>query len=183
MKKQRCIVKIINISRKGEVRHFQVKVPENAKVITGIETAVRMKGLISISNNSFVVPNIGYGMENPPVSDFSPNPFGSDLAIPVMRSLVGELKLQSCEEANVFYATDITDPSAPENLDRIPTPSAFIENVWTHGYKRELEEVLVDGNTTVLAGLYRDKLGAMQNRDASYDVFLYVWYKLENPKR
>ena len=50
-------------------------------------------------------------------------------------------------------------------------------------YKRELEEVLVDGNTTVLAGLYKDKLGAMQNRDVSYDVFLYVWYKLEKKKQ
>ncbi len=183
MKKQRCIVKIINISRQGEVKHFQVRIPENATVITGIETAVRMKGLVSISNNSFVVPNIGPGMGNPPVSDFSPNPFGSDLAIPVMRSLVGELKLQSCEEANIFYATDITDPSAQENLEKVPTPSAIIENVWTHGYKRELEEVLINGNTTMLAGLYKDKLGAMQGRDATYDVFLYVWYKLENKKQ
>ncbi|MBI4929295.1 MAG: hypothetical protein HY841_00915 [Bacteroidetes bacterium] len=156
-----------------------MRIPENAKVITGIETAVRMKGLVALPINSFAVVDI----EPELVSDLSPNPIGSGFAIPVMRSFVGELKLQSCEEANVFYATDITDPSAPENLDRIPTPSAIIENVWTHGYKRELEEVLVDGNTTVLAGLYRDKLGAMQNHDTAYDVFLYVWYKLENPKR
>lgn len=175
MKKQRCIIKIIPISRKGEVRHFQVRIPENAKVITGIETAVRMRGIVALPINSFAAADI----EPELVSDLSPNPPSAGFAIPVMRSLVGELKLQSCEGANVFYATDITDPSVQENLATIPVPSAIIENVWTHGYKRELEEVLVDGNTTVLAGLYKDKLGTMQNHDTSYDVFLYVWYKLE----
>ena len=180
MKKQRCVVKIISISRKGEVNHFQVRIPENAKIITGIETAVRMKGIFAITPDYFSVPNIGPGIGNPPISDF---PFDSDLTIPVMKAFVGELKLQSCEEANVFYATDITDPSVQENLERVPTPSAIIEKVWTHGYKRELKEVLVNGNTTVLSGLYKDQLGAMQGRDAAYDVFIYVWYKLENKKQ
>lgn len=157
MKKQRCIVKIIPISRQGEVRHFQVRIPENTEIITGVETAVRMKEIIALPRQSFALPTIAPGVQPP----------------------VGELKLQSCEEANVFYATNITDPSLIENLDKIPTPDAIIENVWTHGYKRELEEVLIHGNTTMLAGIYKDKLGAMQGRDAAYDVFLYVWYKLK----
>ncbi len=188
MKKQRCRVQIISISRKGEVKHFQVKVPENAKVITGIETAVRMKGIQNFGVLP-VVPNVpnangGFPLVSPFVGVSPPNPFGAigNDAVQFRSSLVGELKLQSYEEANVFYATNVTDPSANENLDRIQTPSEIIENVWTHGYKRELEEVLIYGNTTVLAGLYRDKLGAMQNRDASYDVFLYVWYKLKTKK-
>jgi hypothetical protein len=157
MKKYRCIVEAIPITKKGEVKHFQVRIPENAEFISGIETAVRMKSLPSV---------VGFAV----VSDA---PRGA---------IAGELKLQSCEEVNVFYATDAVDQSAKENFDKIFTPGAFPENVWTHGYKRELEEVKVDGDTTVLAGLYRDKMGAMQNRDISYDVFLYVWYKLKTKK-
>jgi hypothetical protein len=68
-----------------------------------------------------------------------------------------------------------------EGLDKVPPVNFIIENVWTHGYKRKLEKVLVDGNTTVLAGLYKDRLGEMLKADVSYDVFLYLWYKFEKP--
>jgi hypothetical protein len=183
MKKNRCIVQIISITRQAQVKHFQVRIPSDAKYLVGIETAVRMKGIQNFGVNPIIAPIANGGFPNFSPA-FSPDPFGnfgSDAA--VFRSpLAGELKLQSCEEANIFYATNITDPTAQENLDKIPTPGQIIENVWTHGYKRELEKILVDGNTTVLAGLYKDRMGEMQNRDVSYDVFLYVWYKLENKK-
>lgn len=177
MRKQRCIVEIIPITRKGEVKYFQVKIPENALCLTGIETAVRIRQAIAVRGNSTLI-----GPENP-LSNVSPNASIPVDALSSLRSLAGELKLQSCEEVNVFYATNILDQNVQENLENIQTPSAIIENVWTHGYKRELEEIRVDGNTTVLAGLYRDKLGAMQNRDVVYDVVLYVWYKLKTKKQ
>lgn len=172
MKKRRCTVQIISITRKGELKHFQVRIPENAEAITGIETAVRMKGIVVFPSSM-----LSFAVISPPPPDVD---FG--VIVPAQTPLAGELKLQSCEEANVFYATNVIDPSVQENLSNIPTPSAIVENVWTHGYKRELEEVLVDGNTTVLAGMYRDKMGIIQNRNVSYDVFLYVWYRIKNKK-
>ena len=180
MKKNRCIVQIISITRQGEVKHFQVRIPSDAKYLVGIETAVRLKGIQNFGANPIISPSPNGNVSPPlvnPFSNFNNAPFSD--AVPFRSSLVGELKLQSCEEANVFYATNVTDPTAQENFDKIPTPSAIIENVWTHGYKRELEKILVDGNTTVLSGLYKDKLGLSQKRDTSYDVFLYVWYKLK----
>lgn len=183
MKKQRCIAEIINITRKGEVKHFQVRIPENAVCLTGIETAVRFNGAVAIAKNSTDIFNTEFSLTGQQENQMPGQELLLNDGLPNVRSLAGELKLQSCEEANVFYAANVTDPSIRENLENIPTPSAIIENVWTHGYKREVEEILVDGNTTVLAGLYRDKMGAMQNRDMSYDVFLYVWYKLKPKKQ
>ena len=113
---------------------------------------------------------------SPPPSDIPP------IGIVRANSLVGELKLQSSDDSNVFYATNVSDHSVKEGIDKVPTINFITENVWTHGVKRELEKVLVDGNTTILAGLYKDKLGEMLKADISYDVFIYVWYKFEKGK-
>lgn len=103
------------------------------------------------------------------------------IAIERNNSLVGELKLQGSDDSNVFYATNVSDHSVKEGLDKVPSVNFIAENVYTHGYKRKLEAVLVDGNTTVIAGLYKDRLGEMLRQDVSYDVFLYLWYKFEKP--
>ncbi len=163
--KQRIIATKISITRQGEIKFFQVKIPFDAQVITGIETAMRLKtfgGLNTFGTNQNVlrsrVINPGAGAVN---------------------SLVGELKLQSCDDSNVFYAVNVTDPTVIGNFANIPAVNFMAENAWTHGCKKELEKVLVDGNTTVLSGLYKDKLGEMLMTDVSYDVFVYVWYKFE----
>ena len=185
MIKRRIIATKISITKQGEIKFFQVKIPCDAKVIIGIETAMRLKTFPAAP-----VPNIGVPGDNPNgnIVAFSEG-FGIDFVIsppppPIVatrNSLVGELKLQSSDDSNVFYATNISDHSVNEGLDKAPTVNFIAENVWTHGYKRKLEKVLVDGNTTVLAGLYKDRLGEMLKADVSYDVFLYLWYKFEKP--
>lgn len=153
MIKQRIIATKISITRKGEVKFFQVKIPFDAKIITGIETGMRLQ--------SFEDPGRPIGYAN---------------------SLIGELKLQGSDDSNIFYATNVSDYSVGERLDKVRVVDFIEENVWTHGYKRELEQVLVDGNTTVLAGIYKDKIGKILNVNVSYDVFLYVWYKFKAKK-
>jgi len=153
MIKQRIIVAKISITRKGEVKFFQVKIPFDAKIITGVETGMRLK--------NFEAPGRPAGYAN---------------------SLIGELKLQGSDDSNVFYAANVSDYSISERLDKVPVIDFIDENVWTHGYKRELEQILVDGNTTVLAGIYKDKIGEMLNVNVSYDVFLYMWYKFKAKK-
>ena len=168
MIKQRIIATRISITKQGETRFFQVKIPFDAKVITGIETAMRLKTFSVLPTLTVTVP--------------SDNPYdiiASGGIAGVRNSLVGELKLQGSDDSNVFYATNVSDHSVNEGLDKAPSVNFIAENVWTHGYKREVEEVLVDGNTTVLAGFYKDRFGEMLKLDVSYDVFLYVWYKFE----
>ncbi|MBI4945314.1 MAG: hypothetical protein HY840_02800 [Bacteroidetes bacterium] len=199
MIKRRIIATKISITKQGEIKFFQVKVPFDAKVIIGIETAMRLKTFRVFPSQPILVPfdnpygNIVAfnGTGNPtgqaingsgifPINNFSPSPIDSPIGA-TRNSLVGELKLQSSDDSNIFYATNISDPSVKEGLDKVPSVNFMIENVWTHGYKRQLEEVLVDANTTVIAGLYKDRLGEMLKADVSYDVFLYIWYKFEKP--
>lgn len=193
MIKRRIIATKISITKQGEIKFFQVKIPFDAKVIIGIETAMRLKTF-----RAAPVPNIPVPGDNPYGNIVAFNEGGSPgqsvngftgfgvispppPVIATRNSLVGELKLQSSDDSNVFYATNVSDHSVNEGLDKAPSVNFIVENVWTHGYKRKLEKVLVDGNTTVLAGLYKDRLGEMLKSDISYDVFLYLWYKFEKP--
>lgn len=169
MTKRRIIPTKIRITKQGEIKFFQVKIPFDAISIIGIETAMRVRSM-AVPSAAFPVPGIGGGgidVSPPPASGF-PNSF------------VGELKLQSNDDSNVFYTTNIHTPVVRESFDRTPNLSFLPYRVWTHGYKRELEIAKVDANTTVIAGLYKDRFGEMQKRDINYDVFLYVWYKYES---
>ena len=42
MMRQKVIVGQIKITKAGEVKHFQLKIPKDAKQIIGIETGVRL---------------------------------------------------------------------------------------------------------------------------------------------
>ncbi len=211
MIKRRIISTKISISRQGEIKFFQVKIPFDAITLIGIETAARLRNFgavpsiastpnglplgaidslnrngattqgVSITNSTpDATPIFSAGSPSPitgPGGNTNPNPSG----VPfdgIRSAFVGELKLQSCDDSNVFYATDIYDRSVNEVLD-IALRSSIAEPVWQYGYERRLEKICVSGNATVLSGIYKDKLGASLNRDIHYDVFLYIWYKFE----
>lgn len=199
MIKRRIIATKISITKQGEIKFFQVKIPFDAKVIIGIETAMRLKTFQVFPSQPILVPGdnpygniVGFngtgspngqaisGSGNFPINNFSPSPVDSPIGA-TRNSLVGELKLQSSDDSNIFYATNVYDPTVNEVFDKVSSVDIITKKAWTHGYKRELEEVLVDGNATVLAGLYKDKLGEMLKANISYDVFLYIWYKFEKP--
>lgn len=165
MSRQRAIITTITISRQGEIKHFQVKIPDNAAFITGIETGVRMKQ----SLKDFRPPAERKEKIPPPV-----NPF----AIIISEVLVGELKLQSCEEANIFYSADVKERN--EEIKSGEGMGFYREKSWTHGLKRQLDKITVDGDTTILSGIYKDRISEMLKRDIPYEVNIYVWYEMRS---
>ena len=103
--------------------------------------------------------------------------------IPFKRNtFIGELKLQSCEEANIFYATHL---QTDENIgagdfsqNRNWKASAF-----THQSKTEEDIVIVDADTTIVQGIYKDRIGEMNKTDVEYIVNVYVWVEIEEGGR
>ncbi|MBA3673353.1 MAG: hypothetical protein H0W75_00080 [Chitinophagaceae bacterium] len=92
--------------------------------------------------------------------------------------LVGELKLQSSEESNWFYSTDVFVADA--NLSYGDFSNAgFKVNDYTHGNKRTEEIVKVDAESTIIQGWYLDALGKSQKADINYEVTIYVWINVE----
>lgn len=157
MTKRQIIATTLSISGQGELKHFQVKIPFSAALIIGVETGVRAKAIIENPR-----PPVKRAMERKEME----NPFSNEI-------LVGELKLQSCEKANIFYAKEIK----VLNEDAGFKIGSFRENSWTHGMKKELDEVAVDGNTTIISGIYRDRVGEQMKKDIQYEVNVYLWYE------
>ncbi len=181
MMKEGVIIKTISIKRQGERKHFQIRLPKDTKFIIGVEYGGR---LISRTEGSVEVPapkaktdarliEATYStVESGAVRDDKPK------AIFKRNQLIGELKLQSCEEANWFYAADVFGNDANLNLGDF-SQAGFPVNDFTHGNKRTEEIVKVDAESTIINGWYLDALGKSQKLDINYEIKVYVWNNVE----
>ena len=171
MMKEQVIITKVSIKRQGERKHFQIRLPKNTKFIVGIEYGGRM-----ISKSEAVV-----------IKPFPKEPVLAPLGLAVgetsrtlfvRNQLIGELKLQSCEESNWFFSTDVVSSDANLGLADF-SQSGFPVNDFTHGNKRTEEIVKVDAESTIIQGWYLDAFGKSQKADISYEVNVYVWINVE----
>lgn len=101
--------------------------------------------------------------------------------IPFKRNvLIGELKLQSCEQANIFYATHV---QMDENLAQgdYSQTQEWKATAFTHKNKAEQDIVMVDGDSTIIQGIFKDQIGIMNKADLEYVVNVYVWIEIDDP--
>lgn len=180
MMKEGVIIKTISIKRQGERKHFQIRLPKDTKFIIGVEYGGR---LISRSDVKIDIPKAVikaeaatheavYTTESGAVRDEKPR------ALFKRNQLIGELKLQSCEEANWFYAADVFVNDANLNWGDF-SQAGFTVNDFTHGNKRTEEIVKVDAESTIINGWYLDALGKTLKVDINYEIKVYVWINVE----
>lgn len=180
MMKEQVIITKVNIRLQGERKHFQIKLPNNTKYIIGVEYGGRLlskseAGVVEVAPMDTPKAEPAYeglvklesvGKESKTRTLFRRN------------QLIGELKLQSCEEANWFYSTDVY--ANDTNLSYGDFSSVgFLANDFTHGNKRTEEIVKIDVESTVVQGWYLDAFGKSQKTDIRYEVTVYVWINVE----
>jgi len=161
MMKEGVIITKISIKQKGERKHFQIKLPMDTKFIIGVEYGGR---LIDKPETVVVEPGPDDGGHTP--TFFKRN------------QLIGELKLQSCEEANWFYSADVLANDVNLGLADF-SKAGFPVNDFSHGNKRTEEIVKIDAESTIIQGWYLDALGKSVNADLKYEVNVYVWINVE----
>lgn len=182
MMKEGVIITKINIKRQGERKHFQIKLANDTKFIIGIEYGGR---LVSKTDTKAVeaVPQAAAKSEVATTEA----PYVKAEYVEVKEKartffkrnqLVGELKLQSSEESNWFYATDVFLNDSNIGLGDF-SKSGFPVNDFTHGNKRTEEIVKVDAESTIIQGWYLDAIGKAQKTDINYEVTIYVWINVE----
>ena len=101
------------------------------------------------------------------------------LLIPFKRSaLIGELKLQSCEKENIFYAAH---HGTDENLGSgdFSQREGWIATAYTHERKAEEDVVMISGDTSIIQGTFKDRIGELSKVDYEYMVNVYVWIEVE----
>lgn len=165
MKGEGVIITSFVIERSNQIKLFQVRIPREAKNIIGVEMSMRwIAGTVPPPSS---VPGPPPG----PPSWPPPTPIGGTPFIIRRNQLVGELKLQSYEKANIFYTGELVIDQNIDNRDF--TASKFAPKVYTHQQVMNEDPVMVNGNTTLIQGVFRNKfpiVGAFQ-----YRVFVYVW--------
>ena len=168
MMKEQVILTKISIKRQGERKHFQIKLPKNTKFIIGIEYGVRW-----IDKTDVVV------VIHAPKVEAAVKVASEERKVYFKRNqLIGELKLQSCEEANWFYSTDVFVADANIKYGDF-SQAGFPVNDFTHGNKRTEEIVKVDAESTIIQGWYLDAIGKTSKTDINYEVKVYVWINVE----
>jgi hypothetical protein len=189
--KEQCVIKQVRISRQGELRVFQIKIPRTAQRIIGIET-----GIVAMKFSDMEFAGQGYvgqpiQAQRSLVSDLQKVIAPVPRPIPDFRSaffssfffrtelLIGELKLQSLERANIFYAADVYEISRNIQYGDY-SADGFIPQAWTHGKKRFEDVVAVNAETTIIEGIFKDRFGERIKRDWPYTVNVYVWYEIND---
>lgn len=154
MKRESVIVTNFLIERPRQIKLFQLKIPREAENIIGIEI-----GLTWISG---VLPS-------------TVPPAIWELPMTMKRNVVlGEVKLQSYEKANMFYTQELL---INNNIDTADYTSLFFKpTTYTHASKSNEDEVKVSGATTILQGVYRDALANQIAGPYKYIVRVYIWH-------
>lgn len=192
MMKEQVIITKISVKRQGERKHFQIKLPKNTKFIVGVEyggrlidhsDAVLIRPFPTKSPEEILSSGTGsgtVGSEGGAVgTGSSGGAVGGERSTFFKRNqLIGELKLQSCEESNWFFAVDVFASDANHGLGDF-SQSGFPVKDYTHGNKRTEEIVKVDAESTIIQGWYLDSFGKTQKADIKYEVNVYVWINVE----
>lgn len=170
MMQEKVITAQVKINSAGQTRHFQLRLPKDTKTIIGVEHGVR------------IISWAGYNGGGDASGEAASGNGGSFLSF--NRSLLmGELKLQSCEEANIFYSAHV---QTDENLDQGDF-SKYLDTNWvpspyTHQGKTEEEVIVVKGVSTIINGVYKDRIGEQHGINAEYILNVYLWVKIDSEK-
>lgn len=175
MQEQVCITQLA-ISKAGQVKHFQIRLPKTAKKVIGVEIGgrsykdKRVKAAVeTAAAASVALAAIAKEvMALPAQSEVKRTPFKRN-------QLVGELKLQSCEEANVFYAGELRIDNNMAYGDYTRS-TQWIPEVFTHQMQTFEDVVITNADSTVINGMYKDNIGLQNNKDVSYLLNVYLWY-------
>lgn len=168
MIREQVIITSVSLSLEGQVKHFQVKLPKNAKRIIGVELGWRLSQLSEV----VIKDNPRESVRRDRESHSSQITFNRNIQI-------AEVKLQSCEEANVFYTGDV-------QIEQNNSFGDFSQSFWNptefiHQMQRFEDVVTVDGETTMLQGICKDILNATYKSRFIYLVNVYVWIEIEEP--
>ena len=156
--KEKVIIEQLEISQKGQLNVFQLKVPADAKRIIGFEVSARGLALTDI-------PQFG------------------ELPADSLRyqgsSVIGEVRIQSLGRSNLFFTTEVCFNDLNIGFADFTQKGEWISTQWIKGRKCEEELVSIDECGTVLQGNYKDIIGTLTNTDLAYTIKLYLWYSTE----
>jgi hypothetical protein len=182
MKRARLIIKEIQVTRQGEIKNFQIKLPKDVIRVIAIETDVRIDSRVEGFSTGEIKPSPG--QEEKPLRELSA--VGSDgrITAPYFswtlkhNPVTGKLKLKSMERTYIFYQEWVHfilfDGGVPDM-----TMGMFSRSPISLNKNRIAKAVEVPVTTTVVNGIYEDTLGKFLHHDIQYTIKVFVWVETE----
>ena len=201
MYKEKVIIKKLPITQVGQVVNFQMKIPRDALRIVGVELSASHFAIIPppqptqpIQQPQPVLSAIQQAAGQPPQAVLSlvqqamarnNKELAKAKAILFFTAskLMGDLRLQSCEDTNIFYSGNVYFSDANIGYGDYSASALFPPISPTHGGKMDEYIVNTEGETTILKGVFRDRQPQGGNPTMAdqlfykYDVKVYVWYE------
>ena len=184
MKRARLIIKEVQVTRQGEIKNFQIKLPKNVRQVVAIETDVRLDHVGEGLTTGDIRP--APKLEAAPAIEGKVSAVGSDgrRSLPYLswtqqqNPVMGKLKLKSMERTYIFYEEwlhfILFNGGVPDMsmgmLER--SPISLNKN-------RIPKKVDVPVETTIVNGIYADTIGKFLKKDIAYTVKVFVWVETE----
>jgi hypothetical protein len=156
MKRARVIITEINITKQGQVNHFQIKLPKNATRIIAIESDFRVDTIrtLPLPSPSTQTPFLIWNRVKNPV--------------------LGRLKLQSLQQANIFFEEWIKLVWLNGGIDDMSF-GLFPVSPYSLNKHTIPKKVNVPNTTTIINGLYTDTIGLYLKQHLTYTIKVLVW--------
>lgn len=156
MSRVRILVSETNITKAGQVKHFQIKLSKHAFKIVGIETDVFAKS--HLTKDGTIQDTTG-GIPRATVNN---------------NNTAGKLKLQSMEKENIFFSDWV---KASVFYEEFKQPKAFEIHSGLKDIRGKTapKKVDVPVESTIINAVYVDTIGKFHKQDISYTLKVFVW--------
>ncbi len=183
MKRARLIIKEVQITKHGEIKNFQIKLPKNVKRIVAVETDVRIDLRIEGISIGDIKPAPRF--ETLPVIEPKASAVGSgSRGVPFLswtqqqNPVMGKLKLKSMERTYIFYEEWLHFILFNGGIPDM-SMGLFARSPISLNKNRQAKKVDVPVETTIVNGIYEDTIGNFLKRDIAYTVKVFVWVETE----
>jgi len=147
--KNKIIVATVGIKSKREIKHFEIRIPENTNVITGIDMSVRLQDAITIPPSLFYDDNF------------------------ISQIIMGDMRLQGAKDTTWFYAGYVKDSLQVVGEDFYILNTDMNLPFMVQG-KTHMETLNVIPLSTAIKGFYKDSIGELLNQDLAYTLIISI---------
>lgn len=154
--KSQIVTEVITLSGIHEIKHFEIRIPENTSRIVGIEFGVRF------SNSVLIDGSIDF--DESFIEQFD----------------IADLRLQGASSQTWFYAERIKD--SIKQMDGIDfyTENTEMNIPFEYHGKREIEILNIIPTTTRIKGFIKDVIGGTLQTPTSYSITICLHLELHS---
>jgi hypothetical protein len=162
-------IQTLKIKRQNEQQLFQIKLPSNAKIITGISVSIRPYG-----NQKTVIENRRskiFGLDTSSKAATKNPPFTIK---------AGNIKLQLNNKKNIFYTEDLCAYQVSNSSEKLMGMQAlgYEDSSFGVGAINTIPKaVKINREDTIIKGYYKDTMKVKQL--FPYQVNIYITYEFE----